>query len=118
MTYTSTVQKGQQLGREIGFPTLNLDPNILPNTQKLGVYQATVAWNEKEYKGVLFFGPKKTFEEITNVLEINLLNFNQEIYGQTVSFSLGKFIRPVIKFSSLDELKKQIVRDVKLAWPN
>jgi len=118
MIYTSIIRKGQQLGRQISFPTLNLDPNILPNTQKLGVYQATVVVNKKEYKAVLFFGPKKTFEEVTNVLEINLLDFDQEIYGQSVSFTLGKFIRPVIKFSSLEELKKQIARDIKLAWPN
>lgn len=118
MIYSSLVTKGQQLGRTIGFPTLNLDPKILPNTQKLGVYQATVTWNNKEHRGVLFFGPKKTFDEIVNVLEINLLDFDQEIYGETISFSLGKFIRPPVKFATLDELKKQIARDIKLAWPN
>lgn len=118
MIYTSTVQKGQQLGRQISFPTLNLDPNTLPKTQKLGIYQSVVTWKNKEYKGVLFFGPKKTFDEVVNVLEINLLDFSQEIYGETVSFTLSKFIRPPAKFSSLEELKKQIAKDVALAWPN
>lgn len=118
MLYSSKVLKGEQLGRQIGFPTLNLDPNILPKTQKLGIYQSVVTWKGKEYKGVLFFGPKKTFDEVINVLEINLLDFNQEIYGETVTFTLGKFIRPPAKFSSLEELEKQIARDVVLAWPN
>ncbi len=118
MIYTSLVNKGEQLGRTIGFPTLNLDPAVLPSDQKLGVYQSTVTWNNKEHQGVLFFGPKKTFDEVINVLEINLLDFDQEIYGHEVTFSLGKFIRPPVKFASLDELKKQIARDVKLAWPN
>jgi riboflavin kinase/FMN adenylyltransferase len=118
MTYSSIVTKGQQLGRTIGFPTLNLDPKILPTDQKLGVYQAFVTWNNQEYKGILFFGPKKTFDEVINVLEINLLDFNSEIYGETVSFSLGKFIRPPAKFSSITQLEKQIAKDITLAWPN
>lgn len=115
--YTSIVNQGQQLGRTLGFPTLNLDPQVLPFNQKPGVYQAHLTCQGREYRGVLFFGPKKTLAEVETVLEIYVLDFNQEVYGETISFSLGKFIRPPVKFSSIAELKKQISQDVAAAWP-
>lgn len=116
MQYQSLVYHGQKIGRTIGFPTLNLDPKVLKNINH-GVYQAEVYLHNQPYKGVLFLGPKKTFAEVETVLEIFLLDFSKEIYGEIVSFELKKYIRPPIKFASLDHLKKQLSRDVLAAWP-
>lgn len=111
-TFRSRVNRGIQLGRTIGFPTLNLDAQILPKRLKKGVYQAEVTVAEQKYQGVLFYGPKKTFNQIEIVLEIHLFNFDREIYHQPVTFSLGKFLRPPLKFDSIQALKNQISLDI------
>lgn len=111
MYYTSLVYKGDQLGRTIGFPTLNLDVTVLPKTMQEGIYAATVIIDGKTYKGALYFGPRLVVGETKNVLEIHVIIFNKEIYGQKVSFSIGKFIRKIANFSSMEEMKKQLDKD-------
>lgn len=118
MTYQSSVFSGAKLGRTIGFPTLNLDPQVLPPDLATGVYTAEVTHRGKKYRGLLFFGPKKTFDEVKNSLEIYLIDFTGEIYGQTVSFQIGKWIRPARKFGSIEELKRQLQLDLKSAQLN
>lgn len=109
------VLHGDQTGRTIGFPTLNLDPTIvtknLPDLEK-GVHAAWVKIREKKYKGALYFGPRVVKNETKDVLEIYILDFDEEIYGSPVEFEIVSFIRSVMNFSSLDELKDQIEKDI------
>ncbi len=111
--YIGKVEKGNQLGRHIGFPTINLNPNILPSTTIEGVYACLVKYDNKIYKGALYFGPRKILKENNRVLEINIFDFNQLIYGKTIQFQLKQFIRGVIAFNSLDSLEKQIQKDIE-----
>lgn len=111
-SYHSSVLHGDKQGRKISFPTINLDPNVWPADKEPGVYAAPVQIEEHTFQGALYYGPRTTQNETHNVLEIYLLDFSQEIYGQDVSFSLHTFIRPVIHFKSFDELKVQIAKDV------
>lgn len=111
--YSSQVYKGQQLGRTIGFPTVNLDPSFWPDAQKPGVYSSTVKVGKLEYKGALYFGPRLVLNETKNVLEIFIIDFDREIYGETIQFSIGKFVRGPMKFESVEELKKQLKDDVE-----
>jgi riboflavin kinase/FMN adenylyltransferase len=111
--YSSEVFHGDKSGRTINFPTINLDPLVIPQDTKSGVYACLVEVSGNEFKGALYFGPRLVKSETHNVLEIFLLDFDKEIYGQTVKFCLEKFIRPVLDFASLDELKQQLQKDIE-----
>src|SRR5690242_2633767 len=103
--YKSIVLKGDQLGRTIGFPTLNLDASIMPKDFQQGIYACTVVIEGKQYKGALYFGPRLVVGETKDVLEIHVLDFSKEIYGKEVEFEIGKYIRPIANFASLQEMK-------------
>lgn len=103
---------GDKVGRTIGFPTLNLDPTIMDHSVTQGVWAAEVQIREEMYAGALYFGPRTIQNETKDVLEIYVLNFNQEIYGEKVIFVLKKNIRPVLHFTSLEALKNQLQLDI------
>lgn len=111
MQHMSIVHKGDQLGRTIGFPTLNLDVSVLPTDFRQGIYACRVTIENVIYKGALYFGPRLVVGETKNVLEIHVLDFDKEIYGQKVTFEIGTFIRPIANFASMEEMKRQLVKD-------
>ncbi len=111
--YQGQVLHGLGNGKSKAFATVNLDPAILEMGLPQGVYAAWVVFANKKYKGALFYGPRKVLHEDAIVLEIYLLDFSQEIYGQTISFQLEKFIRPVKNFTSFASLKQQIALDIQ-----
>jgi riboflavin kinase / FMN adenylyltransferase len=111
--YAGKVLEGNHLGRTIGFPTLNLDPAILPDNQQEGVYASTIRYDNRSYIGALYVGPRLVMDETKRVLEIHLLNFDQIIYGKSIRFQLGRYIRDVQDFGSFEELKIQLIADRK-----
>src|SRR5260221_4770747 len=111
--YASRVFRGEQLGRTLDFPTANLDPNVLRNDYKEGIYSCTVVYEGNEYIGALYLGPRLVLGETNNVLEIHILDFDKEIYDKTIQFSLGSFIRIPSNFSSLEEMKIQLQKDIE-----
>lgn len=118
MWYKATVLKGEKFGRTLGFPTVNLDSNVLPKNQKEGVYASLVKYNNTIYRGALFFGPRVILGEKTNVLEIYILDFDQEIYGKTIFFQIHIYIREVKNFHSFTKFKDQLKKDVKKVSAN
>lgn len=110
--YEAVVLEGDKIGRTLGFPTANLDASVLAHIKREGVYAATVRVKNKEYNGALYLGPRLVLNEILRVLEIFLLDFSDDIYGETVRFQLGKFVRGPMDFASLDELIAQLNADV------
>ncbi|OGJ21061.1 MAG: hypothetical protein A3A82_00345 [Candidatus Pacebacteria bacterium RIFCSPLOWO2_01_FULL_47_12] len=110
----ATVLHGDQVGRTINFPSLNLAAALWPThlQNKPGVYSAKVRIGGKKYLGALYFGPRLVKGETHNVLEIHVLDFAADVYDQTVEFQIGKFIRPPLDFVSLEGLKEQLVEDV------
>lgn len=111
--YSATVLRGDQYGRTLGFPTANLDPNVLKRIKKEGVYKCTVHLGSHIYRGALYLGPRIVLDETKRVLEIHIIDFNQEIYGQTLSFELGPFVRPPMDFETIEDLKQQFAADIK-----
>lgn len=111
--YSATVLRGDQYGRTLGFPTANLDPNVLKRIKKEGVYKCTVHLESHIYRGALYLGPRIVLDETKRVLEIHIIDFNQEIYGQTLSFELGPFVRPPMDFETIEDLKQQFAADIK-----
>jgi riboflavin kinase / FMN adenylyltransferase len=116
-TLTGKVVKGQQLGRTIGFPTANLELPPAKLLPRYGVYSVRV-FIEASYtpiKGVMNIGCRPTVEGDRPTIEVHLLDWTGDLYGQTVTVSLEKFLRPEQKFASLEALKTQIVADCDLA---
>ncbi|MBI4973015.1 riboflavin kinase [Candidatus Roizmanbacteria bacterium] len=112
MWYKAKVLFGSKSGRTIGFPTVNLDPDILIGTLKEGIYACQVEYESKMYKGALYLGPRLVKGEKNAILEIHIINFKKDIYGQEIEFNVGKFIREIIDFKSMQELKSQIEKDI------
>ena len=108
--FKTKVIAGQSRGRRIGFPTANLDKTNLDIDY--GVYLVKVEVNDRLHKGLLHFGPRKTFNEGVS-LELYIKDFDANIYHQEVKIKIIKKIREVKKFKNIEELKKQISRDLK-----
>lgn len=112
----SEILHGKKLGRRIGIPTINM---ILPADKLLppnGVYVTEVLVDGKAYMGVTNVGCKPTVsdEHIIGV-ETYIDDFNQDIYGEKIVVSFIDFIRPEQKFANVEELKSQMVSDIKVA---
>ena len=110
------VQRGRQQGQKIGFPTCNIDINdyVIP---KLGVYAVKVHQknNSKILKGIANIGYRPTFNQKKILLEVHIFNFSGNLYDKYLSVEFIKFIRKEKKFRNVDQLKKQINSDLKIA---
>jgi len=119
-TLTGVVVKGQQLGRTIGFPTANLQlptEKFLPRQGVYGVrvYSPSLTSPISSQSGVMNIGQRPTVDGTSLTVEIHLLDWSGDLYGQTLSVSLEQFVRPEEKFASLDALKTQIQADCAVA---
>ena len=107
------VQLGQQRGgKEIGFPTANLNMETEDLIPKMGVYVCQAICEGKCYGGVLNIGVNPTFGEDRLVAETHIFDFNQDIYGKPIKVNLLRFLRSEVKFSGIKELSAQIAKDV------
>lgn len=106
------VRKYNQRGRQLGFPTANVDVH-----QKIpeGIYVSETMLEGKKYHSVTFIGRVKTFNEKKFHAETYILDFDKNIYEKWISVSLIKKIRDNKKFSSVDDLVKQMKDDEKKA---
>ncbi len=112
-TFKAKVVKGKGRGKKIGYPTINLDP--VNFNMDYGVYLVNVLIGGKTYKGLLHFGPKKTFNEGVSA-ETHLMDFDLEVPPKNVIIGVVKKIRDVKRFKSVEELKRQIGSDIKIEY--
>jgi len=111
--FKGLVLKGNRLGRTTGFPTVNLDPAILKSDVKQGAYAAWVKFEEKICKAMMYFGPRLVLGETKDILEINIFDFSQEIYGREIEFQVWNFLHEPMDFGgSFERMKEQLERDV------
>jgi riboflavin kinase/FMN adenylyltransferase len=110
-----TVIKGKQLGRGIGFPTANIEPDdkykLIPAN---GVYAVEVEFDNKNKKGLLYIGSRLNDKVQKIGIELHILNLNEDIYHKSISMSFICNIRKEKNFDEDDELKKQIEADKKI----
>lgn len=108
------VIKGRQIGRTIGFKTANLKmPEKMINIPD-GVYAVEVEVLGKKHMGIANFGSNPTVtDDSQKLLEVHIIDFNQDIYGELVKVSFLVKIRNEKKFQSLTELKTQIEKDIE-----
>ena len=115
---SGTVVKGNQIGRTIGYPTVNIEPTF---TQKLipgnGIYVVEVEIENVKYQAVANVGNRPTVVEnqVTPNVEAFILEFNQDVYGKAISIIFKQKLRDELKFSSLELLVDQIGKDVETA---
>lgn len=113
------VIKGQQLGRKLGFPTANLELPPEKFLPRQGVYSVRVSspgfGNEASVPGVLNLGCRPTIDGTSQTVEVHILDWSGDLYGQELMVSLKEFLRPEQKFASLDALKAQIQIDCERA---
>ncbi len=106
------VIEGDKLGRTIGYPTANIQLN---NDEKLvpgdGVYAVEVNIDNSLFKGMLYIGSRPVVNGKRRVIEVNIFEFDQMIYSETIRIVFRKYIRPDIHLNNLDELKNQLHED-------
>lgn len=109
---TGKVIRGDQIGRQIGYPTANIH---IEEKYKLipadGIFAVKVRHDGQDYTGMAYIGSRPTINGMTRNIEVNLFNFSKEIYNETIRMSFYHYVRGDVKFNGLDELKAQIARD-------
>lgn len=109
---TGRVIMGDKIGRTLGYPTANLE---IETANKLipmdGIYAVTVQYGNDVFKGMLYIGNRPTIHGVQKNIEVNIFDFNSEIYGESLTLNFHGRIRDDMKFNSLDELTVQMALD-------
>lgn len=109
-----TVIEGLKLGRTIGYPTANI---LVDDTYKLipgdGIYAVKVKSDDAMFDGMLSIGNNPTVEGKGRSIEVNIFDFDATIYGQHITIYFIERLRDEMKFSNLEELKVQLLKDEK-----
>ncbi len=116
--FTGTVIEGNKLGRTIGYPTANLQmedaEKLIPGNAVYAVDVKIEAVNGL-FKGMMNIGVRPTVDGINRMIEVNIFNFNEDIYGRKLTVYLKRKLRQEIKFNGLEELKSQLAKDKSVA---
>ena len=110
---SGTVVQGKKLGRQLGYPTANIavvdGSKLIPGK---GIYAVAVVVNGERYKGMLSIGLNPTTDTDNKLkIEVNIFNFEREIYGERITVEFSRYLRAEEKFATLDDLKKQLAID-------
>lgn len=104
--------KGDKLGRVLGFPTANIDVDTHDKLIPVeGIYAVRVKYEKQQYGGMLYIGTRPTVDGTRRTIEVNIFDFDKEIYGETLDVSFLKLLRVDSKFNDLESLKQQLVKD-------
>ena len=112
--FDGLVVEGNKLGRTIGYPTANLhiasEEKLIPSD---GVYAVRVTINDANqvYDGMMNIGVRPTIDGKKRVVEVNIFNFDADIYGAQVKVELHYYLRGEVKFEGLEGLKSQLLQD-------
>ncbi len=113
---TGRVVPGDKLGRILGFPTANIEIDtrykLVPSD---GVYAVRVGYQHAYYNGMLYIGNRPTINGVKRNIEVNIFDFNKDIYGDNITIHFHKLLRGDIRFQDLEELKAQLAKDKKAA---
>ena len=114
---TGKVIRGDQIGRKIGYPTANIQPietyKLIPGD---GIFAVGLYIEGEYYQGMAYIGQRPTVNGITRNIEVNIFDFDKEIYNQNIRMEFLHYIRGDIKFDSLEALTAQLAQD-KLEVP-
>jgi riboflavin kinase / FMN adenylyltransferase len=109
---TARVVRGDQIGRQLGYPTANL---VIQERYKLipadGIFAVNVNIEGTKYKGMAYIGTRPTIDGTRRNIEVNIFDFDYDIYNQQIRMEFYNFVRGDMKFSSIEDLKLQIDKD-------
>ena len=109
---SSVVEHGNAIGTKLGFPTANIRLNSAKQLPANGVYSVVAQVNGVEYKAVANIGTNPTVGNDHLSLEVHLLDFQGDLYDQVLTIFFLSFLRKEKQFSSLEELRNQIIKDI------
>ena len=112
---TSRVVDGQHLARALGFPTVNILPDKCLVLPRNGVYLTRTSVGDRCFFGVTNAGTRPTVDTRFPCVETHLLDFDGDLYGKTIKTEFIKFIRDEKKFPSVDDMAKQVRKDIQTA---
>lgn len=111
---SGVVEHGKRLGRTLGFPTMNIEPEEHKIMPRFGVYACMVQIDGKWYRAVGNAGIKPTVtNERRRLLEVFVFGYEGDAYGKTIRARFFGFERPETKFASVEELQDQVMRDIR-----
>ncbi len=110
--FEGEVFHGNKIGRKIGYPTANLKST---DEEKIalgdGIYAVYTEVEGNSYKGMMSIGFRPTINGKTRVTEVNIFNFDKDIYGQSIRVIVKKYLRAEVKYNNLEELTLQLHKD-------
>jgi riboflavin kinase/FMN adenylyltransferase len=113
---TGLVVKGDKLGRVMGYPTANISIEshfkLIPAD---GIYAVRVLHGERWHGGMLYIGNRPTVNGLKRAIEVNIFDFDSDIYGETLTVTFERLLRTDSKFRDLEALKQQLHLDKQLA---
>jgi riboflavin kinase/FMN adenylyltransferase len=110
---SGTVIEGRKIGRTIGFPTANIEPShrlkLIPQN---GIYAVRVKWQGRELEGMLYIGDRPSLKDGRGVvIELNIFDFEEDIYGETLTIIFANHLRGDMELNGLQALKAQLKED-------
>lgn len=113
--FEGTVITGNQLGRTIGFPTANIsidnDEKIIPGNGVYAVEVTLTGTDKRHFKGMMNIGVRPTIGGNQRHIEVNIFDFDEDIYGQRLKVTVRSFLRAEKKFDGIEQLKEQLKKD-------
>lgn len=109
---TGVVVEGEKLGRRLGYPTANLRPVVPMVVPADGIYAVRVRWREHRAKGACSIGMRPTVGGTQRTIEVFLLDFSGDLYGETLEIEFAARLRDELRFQTLEALVEQMGRDV------
>lgn len=114
--FDGTVVEGNKIGRTIGYPTANLhiesEEKLVPSD---GIYACRVSLANRRpsavYQGMMYIGNRPVLEGKHRTIEVNIFDFDEDIYGETLKVYMYDYIRGDVPLNGLDELKAQLAKD-------
>jgi riboflavin kinase / FMN adenylyltransferase len=114
--FQGKVIAGNKLGRQLGYPTANIEineeDNLIPGD---GIYAVEAEINGNTFQGMMSIGIRPTIGDNKHMIEVNLFDFDREIYDQTLRVYVKAWMRPELKFDSLEDLIQQLHKDKETA---
>ena len=110
------IEHGKGLGKTVGMPTANLRIEDMNNLPEYGVYATRIFVGDQGYDSVTNIGMRPSVDgEETVTVETYILDFTGDIYGEEVRLEVHQYLRPTQKFQGIEEVQKQVEKDVKNA---
>ncbi len=110
---TGEVMRGRGKGKELGYPTININMPAGKLLPKPGVYASRVNFDNEEVPGMAYIGGRLTFGDETITVEVNLFDFDRDLSGKKVRMILEQYTRSPVKYDSAEELSKALAEDEK-----